>query len=223
MSWTAEDWKREDEKYERSESSAAPSIYYPFHDGTLDGAMFDYLEGRGLSFPLAVDYGWYPAYYNGPRVIVPCIRTDSYNFWQGRLIELASFEGIPREDFEWKRWDSPSGPRGDALCFLPVQESNTIVLVEGPMDALAAAEAGASAVAILGATPPRSVVGHIVSLVQRGAYRRRIIVPDLDAVGPWVKLQQRLGMAGVYFQLKMDARYKDLASMPLEERKWLLE
>ena len=204
--------------------STIASIYYPTADASLDSRADEYLVGRGLDPDLARGFGWYAAKYNGPRLIVPCVRTDPYAFWQGRLIDGA----YNVEDTNYKRWDSPSGPRGDALVYLVPTHlivDAPLLIVEGPLDALAIAEHGYDVVAVLGATPPGVVLNHLASIALATRPLPKVLwIPDKDAVKPAMKRQQALSNMGVLAIVQMlPGAYKDFAEIPREERKEVLE
>src|SRR5712691_6026985 len=201
MSWNNEDWHRADSATPRPPSE---SIMLPRADETLVLAMQEYLANRSLSYTKADRCGWYPAWVHGPRIIIPCIRNDGLTFWQGRLMQETP-------DY-YKRWDSPHGPRGDALCYLPEYGAKTMVIVEGPMDALAAVMAGVSAIATLGIGAPGPVLAHAANIIRSGFYTKVIIVPDRDEVGAWVRIQKDLGTMGVIAEIR-EPWAKDLADM----------
>jgi hypothetical protein len=189
------------------------SIWYPKRDGTLQEEMRNYLESRHLDYHTAIGYGWYPAQYHGARVIIPCQRTDRGNFWQGRLMDHLATGGE-------KRWDSPRGPRGDAICILENDKSGFAAVVEGPMCALAAAEEGFAAVAVLGLGVNGPVLAHTALIIGK---RLGVLVPDKDAYAKWVKMQSLLGTMGVRTLIIDPSPYKDLADMPVTYRKEKLD
>jgi hypothetical protein len=187
---------------------------FPAKSGALVSAAREYLIGRSLDPAVAFTAGWYPAMYSGPRLIIPCQRTDGI-FWQGRLLENVT----PPNGY--KRWDSPPGSKGDALVFLPGRRHGVpILVVEGPMDALAGASSGYPGVATLGVAPTRATVTHIAALVH--SYPRTILLPDHDSVGKWVTLQGMLAQHGVYARIVELSPYKDLAEVPTDEREGFL-
>lgn len=214
MSWSSRDWHEQDKRYERYNGltqNEIVSIWFPDVKESLQDGMDEYLRRRNLDGALARHFGWYPAWYNGPRIIIPCVRTDPYNFWQGRLIE--GVFNFATDDF--KRWDSPHGPRGDAVAYLGGLGKN-LVVVEGPMDALAATLCRADAVAILGLTPPASVFLHLAKIA--AGYDKITLVSDLDGIGMWTKIQHGLTKYGVLCRLVSPSPFKDLAEAPQSER-----
>ncbi len=210
MSYSTEDWHRADSATSRLPSE---SIMLPRADETLVLAMQEYLANRSLSYTKADRCGWYPAWVHGPRIIIPCIRNDGLTFWQGRLMQETP-------DY-YKRWDSPHGPRGDALCYLPEYGAKTMVIVEGPFDALGAAMAGASAIATLGIGAPGPVLAHAANIIRSGFYNKVIIIPDRDEVGAWVRIQKDLGTMGVCTEIR-EPWAKDLADMIPANREELI-
>ena len=175
----------------------------------LDNQMREYLEGRDLNYGLAIYNGWYPGYYSGSRIIVPCFRSNGTLWWQGRALP---------DNHSTLRWDSPSGPRGDAIAIVrPKTVSNWCACVEGPMDALAMAELGYVGIAILGSNPSIAVIGHLAQVMTASD---RILIPDSDAVDRWVHIQSCLVGFGINARICLvEAGYKDVASMPLEDRR----
>jgi DNA primase len=98
------------------------------------------------------------------------------------------------------------------------------IVVEGPMDALAAAGLGYQAIAILGVDPPKVVYDHVAKLVARSYMKNKaIIIPDMDRVARWQETQQELGQRGVRGELKqVPYGRKDLAECTPDERKEFL-
>jgi len=104
---------------------------YPPVSPDLWPMFYDYLIGRGLDAGLARDSGWYPtcrAQDTLPRILIPATRTDGRIFWQARAIDGG----------ESRRYQSPSGSRGDALIIVRPESPiiDRAALVEGPFDAL---------------------------------------------------------------------------------------
>jgi hypothetical protein len=175
-----------------------------------------YLENRGLDWNLAYSSNWYPALYRGPRIIIPCSRTDGGKFWQGRLIE----EMVdPNAQKHLKRWDSPDGGKGDAVVALGPYGGNrsAMFIVEGPMDALAVAGAGFASVALLGCKPGISVVEHVSNLAEH--FKVVFGVPDRDSIPEWAKIQRLFAAVGIHLRLVEPwSPHKDIAAMPKQER-----
>ena len=211
MSWENKDWDRAN----REERPPGGPVMLPLADPSLILALQEYLEKRSLSYTVADRCGWYPAWAHGPRIITPCTRDDGPTFWQGRLLDNVPHQGSA------KRWDSPHGPRGDALCYLPAHGSRTMVVVEGPMDALAATMAGVSAIATLGIGAPGPVLAHAANIIRSGFYNQVIIIPDRDEVGAWVRIQKDLGTMGVIAEIR-EPWAKDLADMIPANREELI-
>lgn len=198
----------------------------PEPDKALQEAMRYYLESRQLSYECAVEKGsWYAAYYRGPRIIIPCLRSDGKKpWWQGRLIDTLR-NSREKLQFEMKRWDGARGYRGDAVCYISADFSRPVLIVEGPMDALAAASCGFPAIAVLGSMPPQLVFDQVVRLVET-SYRKGscFIVPDADRLGDWANTQAQLGARGVYGSIQqLPGGFKDLAEMPQPERQEFLD
>lgn len=205
-------------EHERKERSTAPSrpVISPDLDSSLWPIMQRYLEARKLSFKIAKDNGWYPTidYAMCPRVVIPASSlVNSWNYYQARLI----VEAHPSV----KRYVSPTAPRGDALAVVfPSGTASGCIIVEGPMDALAAAGLGYVGVALMGNTPGAPVLHHIRSLVE--TFGNCIVLPDKDAEEQGVALTAKLWTAGVKCTLKRMTGAKDLAELSPERRKILI-
>lgn len=221
MSYTVNDWRDHDERAAYTYYKDPDySIYFPHEDRQLSSAIRQYLSKRNLDADIARRFGWYPARYRGPRIIIPCIRTDFKNFWQARWMDGAMDNlNLNPGVVTYKRWESPYGTRGDALCFLNMRKTELLVLVEGPMDALAAAMCGVSAVATLGVGVPGPVLAHVATLAQ--GHDKVLIVPDRDEMGAWIRIQSELGRMGVPTEIREPA-VKDLADMAQDKREELL-
>lgn len=213
-------WYEHEAEWARHTPAGPVSVAFPVRCAELHPAAIRYLTLRGMIPSIAFGAGWYPGYYRGPRIIIPCRRTDGGTFWQGRLLETAIDADDPTR---WRRWDSPPGPRGDALVYLPAASaaSRPVVFVtEGPMDALAARCCGYSAVALLGVKPSGAVLIHAASLLQE--YPRVVLIPDLDQLGEWVKLQMKLRDYNICGEISLPTD-KDLAALSPTERTEFLD
>jgi hypothetical protein len=193
-------------KYREIQHICMPTMY-----DDLDTMMCTYLAERGLSYSLARANGWYPAACNDvPRIIIPCVNSAGFNYWQARAMDDHPI-----------RYMSPTIPRKDSIVFLWPKESlssakNIVVITEGPMDALAAAEFF-PAIAIMGAVPSDAVLTHIARKVHQFGFKNWIIVPDKDNLALYDKFR-------AYGHAKMLLpTCKDLAATPRWERDLLLK
>jgi DNA primase len=84
---------------------------------------------------------------------------------------------------EPKRYQSPHGPRGNAVIVVWSLRglSRDLVVCEGPMDALAVAAVGYLGVALMGNTPPSSCFDYIAETFRTDIRREVLVVPDRDA------------------------------------------
>src|SRR5574338_1697990 len=124
----------EHEFRERKNNGVITHVPMPVQHNQYGKDMYEYLESRDLSFDLAEANGWYPTWHRGPRIVIPCINSANFNYWQARAMYEHPI-----------RYDSPAIPRKDSIVFLWPKENHrlggsTAVITEGPMDALAAAE-----------------------------------------------------------------------------------
>lgn len=188
--------------------------------------MREYLEQRGLSFPLALQNGWYPSKDAGDtwlRIVIPAQSTRAgHAYWQARAIGDSAFI----------RYQSPKGTRLDAVVVVnPLQPErmsdrkweDAAVLVEGPMDALAVAGCGVTGIALMGATPG--------PVVLRSLYKRfkhltpMFVMPDRDALseGQQTRLQlASLGKATRLLNLAEWTDKKDFAALGPAQRRVIL-
>lgn len=180
-----------------------------------------YLENRGLDWSTARYNGWYPseeAGDNNPRLVIPAYSLQTGNrFWQARSMNHAE-----------PRYQSPHAARGDAVIFVRqaggsgifprIVNSSTYVVVEGPMDALAAAGCGFNAIALMGNTPSEEVLFLTCKLL-RG--KMTLLIPDSDAPQALVPTLAYLASQGVQCNFLIPPA-KDLADLSFEERVKLL-
>ena len=214
------DWQRDKPEPGRVFNREMPPV-----DGRLWAEMFRYLKTRDLPFMLAKNNGWYPSSDAGdaiPRVVVPATSTSHDNlFWQARALDEVS-----------KRYLSPFAPRGDALIIVrPLgyhasaarsawQEARRLI-VEGPMDALAAADLGYYSIAWMGTDPTPDVL-HLTTKLIRG--RILTLLADRDAVSAMSRFIGALADSVTAVRLLVPPPpYKDLAAMPFHKRVQLLE
>jgi hypothetical protein len=118
---------------------------------------------------------------------------------------------------ETKRYVSPAAPRGDALALVfPEKCTLGSIIVEGPMDALAAAGMGYVGVGLMGNTPNDPVLNHIEQVVK--VYGNCYVIPDRDAFQQGAEITAKLWARGVRCILKNITGAKDLAELSPERR-----
>lgn len=185
----------------------------PEDRGAID-LMIRYLRDRNLDAELAFNNYWYPSRAAGDqwlRVVTPASSEITGNhFWQARAVDK----------FVEKRYQSPHAPRGDAVIAVwPRGTPRITAVVEGPMDALAAAGEGCLGIALMGATPP----GECFRLTAKLACgTMAIIVADSDALGAASKWALKLLNYGLGVKLTSPHPHKDLAEAPQRERRRIL-
>ena len=200
-------------KHEQREKSgySGPRPGFPRPRFELLSQMREYLAGRELDSELAEANDWYPArYQNANRVVIPCSNSQGVPYFQAR-------------DMDGKaelRYTSPPASRDDSLALVwPQVKVKGTVVVEGPMDALAAAVFGWLGIGVMGNQPSEAIINHLATICR--TFQPVYVIPDLDALflGPAVfcPLVQR-GISGAI----LIPQRKDLCEMPLAERKKFL-
>lgn len=193
---------------------------------TTDGLDLDdckrYLKERGLSWALAEANGWYPsrsAMDSFLRIVIPA-RSALFGhvYWQARAVS----ENVHR------RYQTPRGPRHGALIKVEVDPleidpgvSDSVVIVEGPMDALACAACGYDSIAIMGITPGELAIAHLINMVDR---RPALVVLDNEplAQSEAGRIAMRLASSGGKAHVAKLGTAKDLAAIRFEKRNlWL--
>ena len=203
----------EHEREEKKRVYDGPPPEMPEEDLSLRQYAWDYLLDRGLNPSLAIANGWYPTnqgpHDSHPRIIIPCDNSQGRIYFQCRAMDDAEL-----------RYDSPSAKRGDSLVVIrPRFPHNGAVIVEGPMDALAAGGVGLLGIGIMGNEPSTEVLEHVSRLVR--VKRKVIIVPDLDHVEMGTYVLGYLGACGIKAEVRMPLA-KDLAAMkPSARRRFL--
>ena len=190
------------------------NLVLPIADATLAAFADDYLEERGLDPKVAEANFWYPSSEAGddrPRIVIPASATPPNVYWQARAID---------GDDE-PRYQSPTAPRGDAciLVWPKVLTRPHVVVVEGPLDALAAAEEGYVGVATMG-TSTESQLNYIMKAFPKGL---ATVVMDLDY--PKLMLDVVYGLVRREWKCRVRNPYpaKDLAAMSSARRTRFLE
>lgn len=176
-------------------------------------ALVRYLENRELSSKLALENGWYMSANAGDhfsRIVIPAPLGSGAVYWQARAIHSNVN----------MRYQSPCASREDALVILyndEITSPTEIVVTEGPMDALAALEAGPYvAVALMGNNPPIKALLRLGNFLPHLPF---IMVADSDSVASMAAVS--LYLAGTHNRLSRvvyPSPYKDLALCPRERR-----
>ena len=200
--------------HEQAESRAVyrgPRPDFPLEDKGLLNQMHEYLEGRNLPMKLATRNGWYPAdYRDAPRIIIPCSNSLGLPYWQGR--DMSGKSPI--------RYASPSAPRDDSIVICwPSGKMAGCVIVEGPMDALAAASVGFLGLGVMGNQLNADVVDHIARYAR--GFKCAFVLPDTDAPYFGAAMVAQLAQRGLSVRA-LEPRLKDLAATPPSQRKSLL-
>lgn len=198
-------------RYRRErESLALPA---PPAAWSLGHKMDRYLTRRRLNPGIARRNGWYPAHMPpGWGIVIPLVADKP-------VYQIRRARGEPRYQ--------TFGDRGDAIALLLGPQSQgrlpAAAIVEGPMDALAAAEILGLGVAMLGNAPPDAAILRAARLIDSCA-ENAILVPDSDSLQEAAKLSRRLSQLGVRVLFRPPPQgYKDLAEMPRRLRKELLK
>src|SRR5262245_26553106 len=147
---------------ERREEASKPKEFcttLPSQSPELWDEFEAYLKWRQLSPSVAKHNGWYPSRLAGDtvhRLVIPATATGANKYWQAR----AMMKEIPKDML---RWQSPYASRGDAIIVVwPLgQEPKAASIGEGPLDALAAAEAGLLGIGLMGMAPPAEAMALV--------------------------------------------------------------
>ncbi len=172
-------------------------------------AQNHYLTSRGLDASLAWYNGWYPSRNAGDtadRIVIPASPYE-LRFWQARAID-------PKEP---KRYQSPHAARENAVIIVwsVYAMSRRLVVCEGPMDALAAASAGAFVgIGLMGNTPPAACFDYIAETWPEAS---ALVVPDRDATAEGARWLTELTARDLKARLIL-LPTKDLAALAPEER-----
>lgn len=174
----------------------------------------DYLFERELNPKVAGVNGWYPADMDVPRMVIPCINSAGTVYWQARAMD-----GRTK-----LRYDSPTAPRGDSIVAVhPLgYYKSQAVIVEGPMDALAAAEFGYLGIALMGKNPAAEALELIVTRFGR-THVPFLIIPDKDDEGFGATLVAAFANLGATAAVRLLTHGKDLCEMTKLQREKFLQ
>lgn len=182
----------------------------------IEFEMLAYLEQRHLDPTLAQENGWYPsldAQDCYPRIVISAITHKAgHVYWQARDITGKAFI----------RYQSPQGPRHEALVrVFPYDKPLGIVIVEGPMDALAAAGEGYVGIALMGMTPSKATLYHLFLLIEDNRELDTLVVLDRDSAANGIRICLAVAAQGYTCRIATLPE-KDLAKcLPEVRRKFL--
>ncbi len=203
-----------------------PPEPYPEESRRLLPAMKAYLHGRRLSYTTAKGNYWYATAEikeedPTPRVTIPCVNPFGRPYWQGRAM-LSSHK---------LRYRSAKGGRFQSIVvvwpsyvnFIEVvskKERKPVVIIEGPMDALAAAGMGYLSISTMGALFSEYALIYLDRNVPKDI--PVIIIPDVDCLDFGVSVVKLLSIAGRKCVMRVSEEGDDLAAASNKERKHLL-
>jgi hypothetical protein len=190
----------------------------PMWDAAPGNKMFAYLRERHLDISLAASNGWYLSTQAGdqyPRIVIPAVtHKTEHVYWQARDITGNAFI----------RYQSPKGPRHEALIKVrPTDKPLGIVVVEGPMDALAAAGAGYLGYALMGMQPNKATLMHLALLIEDNNELHTLVLLDRDSGPHAIRISTFLSSQGYYATAgQLPGPEKDLAACLPEKREKFL-
>lgn len=182
----------------------------------------EYLLKRELDPELAQENGWFPSRVAGDeflRIVIPArTHKTGHVYWQARDVTGRAF----------LRYQSPKGPRHEALVMVTPEGDSADylgnVVVEGPMDALAAAMEGYVGYALMGMKPSQATMMHLALLLsQSDEYEAvdTLICLDRGETANAAKLGMFLATQGLSLAIA-ELPEKDLAQcLPSVRKKFL--
>lgn len=201
------DYKHERPSVERSLPKRA-HVPMPKQTPELWPKFDEYLLSRGLNPDVARTNRWYPSVHAGdtnPRIVIPATNSNGSVYWQARAMVSVD-----------RRYQSPPVWRGDSIIVAwPVGDlglDDPVVVVEGPMDALAAASAGYVGIALMGKAPGEAVLNHVAGYLHK---RPVLVVADSDAVADASRIAAALAARGRRCRIMEIRPNKDLAETPV--------
>jgi len=190
-------------------------------DGTAIDVTKRYLKDRGLNPILAEENGWYPSRQAGDdylRIVIPAVSLKAgHVYWQARAVH--SKVNL--------RYQTPKGPRHGALIYVyafpgDYKKTDKVVVVEGPMDALAVADCGYDSIALMGINPGIEAMQHLVKLLKG---RPTLIALDAEpeATSQSIYLASWLCTQGILAKFSTFRKANDLAAGTKEQRTTFIE
>jgi hypothetical protein len=180
--------------------------------------MKQYLQDRHLNYELALANGWFPSNEASdafPRVVIPATTHKAgHVYWQARDTTGKAY----------LRYQTPKGPRHEALIKVyPEVPPRGIVIVEGPLDALAVAGAGCIGYALMGMQPSIGTLHHLALLVEDNNDLDVMVVLDRDSAQHAIKIATFLSSQGYFTQIQsLPGPEKDLAEcLPAKRKNFL--
>jgi len=181
--------------------------------------MEEYLRDRNLSYSCARNNEWYPTKLldGTPRIVIPATNLEGRRYWQARAMV---------KTLERDRWKSARGSkRGSIVVVWPITAPGMkLIIVEGPMDALAAATTGYVGLAAMGKINVGDVVGYIKQSLQHTQLFARLpvlIIPDVDSPEFGTQAITELALAGIRAGIRLP-NVEDLAALSRKQRERLL-
>lgn len=204
------------EAQERKSNTHPMCTAFPPCFASLSKDMVAYLEARDLSWQLADANGWYLSRSAGdtyPRIVIPAVTHKAEHvYWQARDVTGKAFI----------RYQSPKGPRHEALVkVIPYDEPKGIVVVEGPMDALAAADEGCIGYALMGMKPSKATLVHLALLIEDNAGLDVLVILDRGEMANSLAVSLFLCTQGYHAKVA-ELPEKDLAQCLPETRRSFL-
>lgn len=178
--------------------------------------MEAYLESRDLDVTLARKNGWYPSRQAGDsflRVVIPA-RTHKagHVYWQARALSPKAY----------LRYQSPPGPRHEAIIVIEPAEPVGTVIVEGPMCALRAAMHGYIGIALMGAVPNEATLRHVCLVIESHKRLPIVVLLDRDSGNASVRVSTFLASQGYLNIVGRFVNSKDLTELSLHDSTKLL-
>jgi hypothetical protein len=209
-------------QHEREEQIQGPiNLVWPLADtgGFTLTQVLCYMNERNLDWKLADANGWYISRNAGDcflRIVIPAVVTKPKQvYWQARTLLPSAYI----------RYQSPKGPREGALIYIRAYpafddkliQTSKVVVVEGPMDALAAAMCGYDAIALMGINPGEKALTHLKALVNK---RPALVLLDgePEATKAAHNITMELASAGGRTKVATLLGIKDLAAASLQDR-----